>query len=96
MFVIYDEIRLDPSDRSIAVNEMEWTISPQVHSLHHGPTRTIFQIGVDEKETESAPLTPGDFAAHLVALGEGCALPSPEEIEALGRAAIALYLVAFG
>lgn len=96
MFVIYDEIRLDPAVNRFQVDDTEWAINPKQHCLRHEPTQTVFCIGVDDKATESEPLTMMDFAAHLVALGEGRALPPPDEIEKLGRTAIGLYLVACG
>jgi len=96
MQVIHDGIRLDPTVPSVEVVDEDWAINPAQHCLQHEPTRTVFRIGVDENKTEGQPVTVLDFSAHLVAIGEGCALPSASEIETLGRAAIALYLVAFG
>ena len=96
MFVIYDEIRLDPAQNGVEVCDADWTINPKHHYMEHEPTRTVFQIDVDEKATESEPLTMMDFSARLVAIRPGYALPGPEMIETLGRAALALYLVAFG
>lgn len=96
MLVIYDAIRFDPSGKTFQIREADWAIDPKQHCLQHEPTRTVFRICVDEKETESAPLTVMDFSAHLVEIGHGRALPPPEEIETLGRSAIGLYLIALG
>lgn len=96
MFVIYDEIRLDPTAKSLQLNETDWAINPKQHCMQHDPTQTVFRICVDEKATEAEPLTVMDFSAHLVALGEGQALPAPDVIESLGRNAIGLYLLACG
>jgi len=96
MFVIYDEIRLDPSVKAVELCDTDWAINPRSHIMRHYPTETIFDIAVDEKATEGEPLTIMDFSSRLVAIDKGCALPDPETIETLGRAALVLYLVAMG
>lgn len=96
MVVIYDEIRFDPTRKSVDACDGDWAINPKHHTMQHEPTRTVFLIELDEKPTEGDPLTPMDFSARLVAIKEGCALPPPEIVEMLGRAALALYLVAIG
>jgi hypothetical protein len=96
MFVIYHEIRLDPSVTSLSIAEDEWAINPNDHVMQHGPTETAFHISVDEKENEGEPITTGDFSSRLVAIRDGRALPPPAVIETLGRESIVLYLVAMG
>jgi len=96
MFVIYDEIRLDPSVRSIDVTDTDWAVNPKTHCMQHEPTRTVFNISMDDKVSEGGPLTILDFSAHLVAIKEGCALPEPDVITTLGRSALVLYFVGLG
>jgi hypothetical protein len=96
MFVIYDEIRLDPSVRSISLNETEWAINPKTHCMQHEPTKTLFHIFMNDEASEKKSLNIGDFSARLVAIGEGCALPEPDVITTLGRSALVLYFVALG
>jgi hypothetical protein len=97
MFVIYDEIRLDPSAKSISACEAEWAINPKRWIMQHEPSETVFRISVDRMPNEGdPPLTLMDFSSTLMAIGEDCTLPRPEDIETLGRAAIVLYLKATG
>lgn len=96
MFIIYDAIRLDPSVKSVAVCETEWAIDPKEHCMHHEPSGICFRIGMDQKATESDPLSPSDFWARPVGLRDAGVLPGPEAVETLARAAIVLYLSALG
>jgi hypothetical protein len=97
MLVISDQIvRLDTSVKSLEICDSDWAIDPEDHTMQHLPTRTVFEIGMDKKQTEGEPITSTDFSARLVALWAPCELPSRDAIEHLGREALLLYLVALG
>jgi hypothetical protein len=96
MHVIYEAIQLDPSLPAVPVCGSEWAINPRHNTLHHGPTKTVFEVFLKEQTAEAKMVRSMDFYSLLVAIADGCALPPPEVIEMLGRQAIALYLMAFG
>ena len=97
MFVIYDEIRLDPSAQSISACAAEWAINPKRNIMQHEPSETVFRILADRMPNEDdPPLTIMEFSSTLVAIGDDCTLPDPEDIETLGRQAIVLYLRSVG
>jgi len=96
MFVIAPEVRLDPQTTNLTFDEWDWAINPEGETMKHLPSDTLYQIRVDAKEDEASPLFPMDFSARLIAIGPGCALPSPANREALARQSIALYLRATG
>ena len=96
MLVIYDEVRLDPSMKSIALNDEEWAINPLGHVMHHNPTRTVFQVSIDGRAMERGTATLADFTSRLVEIDRGCALPPPQLVEVLARQSLVLYLVAIG
>ena len=96
MHIFGEEIRLDPEKDQIEASEEDWAINRPEQLMDHQPSGVMFFISVDEVARQAGQATLFDFSARPVHIHQGRALPNPEDMMALGRAAILLYLEAIG
>jgi hypothetical protein len=91
-------IRLSLAPGEAEVQPREWQYDPHNEMLLHVPTRSLFHLYPERRAIRSRRVTSrigeADMRARLVYVSDGFSIPSPEEITALGRAAIR-WLVSF-
>jgi len=96
MYIHGAEIRLDPQKNSVDVAEDDWSIGSGSNFMTHLPSHVTFQVDLDEGMKKAERVSVFNFSAKPVHIGQGHALPGPEQLIELGRGAILLYLQGIG
>ena len=95
MDAISPEIRLSLAPGEAEVEPREWRYDPHRELILHVPTRCLFHLYSARRAIGRRVIrryNEADMRARLVRVCDGFPIPPPEEITALGRAAIRWFV----